>query len=124
MIFCMKGPNAHRPQLCLGCPLVPKGVVAELTDLTVLTDSQMTAIKYRPKNGSEHLRAACATFTVTASTNPSVKVGEVAEQHYVTHGQSRPQIEDHFAACEAPPKRGIVAKVLGSSAVCNGLPPY
>jgi hypothetical protein len=124
----MLGSSPQCPRLCPECPLKPAGVTAELTRLETLPEDEMRDFKYAGDadlwRGADETLAETlrATFTVTNSTTSSVEVGAEASYDIRTQGQGHASIRRRFEDCTRPARLGVIARALGKSSRCNGLP--
>lgn len=118
------------PRLCVGCPALPEGVKAELTELQQPTEEYMRQIKY---GGSSHGREAdrvlasrlVATFTVIESGNPGIiDVGDTARLLLTSPDIKHSDVREGIDGCIQPVNPTGIQRMLGQKATCGGLPNY
>jgi acylphosphatase len=118
----MKAPEGI--QFCVGCPLVPEGVIAQVN-----TASYTDMAEYRSLADPSEISGFVENYVDTSitivstcveSTNPDVEVGDDAIFRIERNGQSEEEAIEATANCTNP-KKGRIAKVLGTKGVCQAV---
>jgi hypothetical protein len=118
-------------RLCKDCPRLPRGVIAEVTDISAPTDAEMRAEVYgsststpwqtREDNAIDNF---CVTYKVIESTNPEVSVGDEATEKVNTRGLGASGIRTAFEQCSGPRQPNLVMRTLGAKPRCGATDEY
>jgi hypothetical protein len=112
-------------QFCEGCPFVPSGVVAEVTEIELMTPGEIRRYQStgQIKDFPGPIEGSTARVIATAvrSSSPAAEVGDEAELFVVSNGNSSNDIKEAIRNCPNPTKVGRLAKALGSKGLCQAM---
>lgn len=112
---------SDRPRFCEGCPYVPDGVIAEVSDVDVLNMGRLSRYRFA-REDPETALAVTEIATITSvvaeiSGAKGVELGDEATMQIHRHGRDRAEIMDAIRDCPGP-QRSRIQKALGSKGVC------